>query len=72
MNSVENVNKSMYSASLHLIEASKYLSDTGFKDESNSLMILADKLLAVIEPEPEKISEEKMNSIMDEIINYGN
>lgn len=62
----------MYKASTHLIEAAKYLSDTGFKDESISLMSLADKLLDVIVPEPEKITEEKMNNIMDEIINYGN
>jgi|APSaa5957512576_1039674.scaffolds.fasta_scaffold142116_2 nitrogenase molybdenum-iron protein alpha/beta subunit len=72
MNSIENINQSMYKASTHLIEAAKYLSDTGFKDESISLMSLADKLLDVIVPEPEKITEEKMNNIMDEIINYGN
>ena len=69
---ISQVNKSMFSAAQHLLEAAKYLSDTGFQQEGVNLMILADNLVNTIIPEEPKISEEKMNSIMDEIINYGN
>lgn len=69
---MNQINKSIFSASQHLIEAAKYLSDTGFKDEAVKLIVLADNLVGVIVPEPEKITEERMTNIMDEIANYGN
>lgn len=71
MNSINQVNKSMFAAAEHLVEASKYLSDTGFKEEGVKIMVLADTLLSTMVIEPPKMTETKMQSIMDEIINYG-
>jgi hypothetical protein len=31
---------------------------------------MADEMLSIIQPETEKITEEKMNSILDEIMNF--
>jgi len=70
-NSISKMNRSIYRASFHLLEAGKHLSNVSdFREESNTLVEMANELISIIKPEQEKITEEKMNSILDEIINF--
>lgn len=63
------MNKALYMASAHLVEAGKYMSNVEeFRPEATKLMLMADELLAIIQPEPEKVSEDKMLNILDEIL----
>jgi hypothetical protein len=56
-------------ASTHLLEAGKYLSNIeSFKEESQNILQLSYMFASVIKPEIPKVSEEKMQSILDEIL----
>ncbi len=72
MKSIKQINNSLYKASLHLVEAGKYLSDTGFKEQATNVMVMADMIVSVIQPEKEKMSEERMDDILKEIMKHGN
>ena len=66
--SLRKMNNALYKTSLHLIEASKYLSDVPeFEDQSALLIMMADALINVIQPETPKMTKENMESILDEI-----
>jgi hypothetical protein len=70
-NEINRMNMSLYNASMSLMEAGKFLSNVDiFREESIRLLRMADEMLSIIQPEPEKITEEKMNSILDEIMNF--
>ena len=72
MVSIKVMNKALYNASLHLMEASKHLSNVEeFMPEARRLMHMADSMASIIEPETPKIEEAKMRSILDEILKHG-
>lgn len=67
--SIKQMNKALYMAASHIVEAGRYMSNVEeFRPEATKLMLMADELLAVIQPEPEKVSEDKMLNILDEIL----
>jgi hypothetical protein len=64
------MNRALYNASFHLLEASKHLSNEElFQEEAEYLAKLAEDMLGIIQEEPEKVSEETMMSVLDEILN---
>ena len=66
---IKLMNKSLYNASIHLVEAGKHLSNVEeFRLEAAQLMKMADEMLSIIKPEPDKVPQEKMLSILDEIL----
>lgn len=66
---MDKMNENLYSAAMHLFEASKYLSDVD-KKFAIKYIADADKLLSIIKPiEETKVSEEEVDSILDEIFN---
>lgn len=66
------MNKALYHASFHLMEASKHLSnEESFREEAVQLMEMAKEMASIIQPEEEKVAEEKMLSIIDEILSIG-
>lgn len=68
---IKQMNIALYNASIHLINASKSLSDVPeFANESLMLITMAHKFAAIIKPETRKVTEDRMKSIMDEIINF--
>jgi hypothetical protein len=68
---LKKMNKSLYAASFHLLEASKHLSNIeSFRPVAMELLSRAEYLSNIMEPEEVKISDEKMNSILDEILNF--
>lgn len=68
---LKKMNKSLYAASFHLLEASKHLSNVeAFRPVAIELLSKAEYLANIMEPEEVKISDEKMNSILDEILNF--
>ena len=68
-NTINEMNKSLYAASYHLLEASKYLMNVEDWRPAAMELIHRAKLLAdTIQAEPEKITVEKANSILDEIL----
>lgn len=70
-NEINKMNISLYNAAMSLMEAGKFLSNVDiFREESMRLFRMADEMISIIQPEPEKITEEKMNSILDEIMNF--
>lgn len=70
-NEINKMNVALYNASLSLMEAGKFLTNVDiFREESIRLFRMADEMLSIIQPETEKITEEKMNSILDEIMNF--
>lgn len=68
---LKKMNKSLYAASYHLLEASKYLSNVeAFRPAGIELLKKAEYLANIVEPDEHRISVEKMNSILDEILNF--
>jgi hypothetical protein len=68
--SIKKMNKALYNASFHLLEASKHLSNEElFREESEFLANLAQDMASIIEQEEEKVTEDKMLSVLDEILN---
>ena len=66
---IKEMNKALYNAAIHLMEAGKHLSNVQeFRIEATQLMKMADEYLDIIKPEPDKVPEEKMLSILDEIL----
>ena len=72
MNSIKKMNKTLYNAAFHLTEAAQHLTNVEeFREEAVVLFKMADGMLAVIKVEDPKISEEKMNDILGEIMEFG-
>lgn len=72
MASIRVMNRSLFNAAFHLKEASKHLSDVEeFRPEAIQLIKMANELVCVIEPETPKVEEDKMRSILDEILKHG-
>ena len=70
---MKKMNNALYSASFHLLEASKYLSNIeDFRPVGQDLLEKAQFLINIIKIEEDKISEEQVNSILDEILNFNN
>lgn len=68
---VKKMNAALYHASVHLLEASKYLSDVHeFEDQAATLMLMADYLVNIIQPETPKMTMQTMESIMGEIAKF--
>jgi hypothetical protein len=66
---IKQMNKALYMASFHLMEAGKYMSNVEeFRPEAVRLLSMANELSAIIQPEQEKVSEDKMLNILDEIL----
>ena len=65
---LKQLNYSLFKSAEHLYEAGKYMMVFN-KERGLKMMNEADAILAVIKPEEEKVPEEKLNSIMDEIMN---
>jgi hypothetical protein len=67
--SIKKMNRALYNASLHLMEASRHLSNEElFREEAEKLAQMAAEMAAIIEAEPEKVSDDRMGSILDEIL----
>jgi|SaaInlV_150m_DNA_2_1039686.scaffolds.fasta_scaffold83869_1 hypothetical protein len=67
---INQINTRLLKTVTHLIDASKYLSDIPeFQEESYKIALLAKCFIDVVEPQKEKITEETINSILDEILN---
>ena len=70
-NEIRDMNLALYNASMHLLEAGKYLSNIQkFREESILLLDMAKDMTDIIQPEIPKIDDERMDSILDEIINF--
>ena len=70
-NPMKTMNTALYAAAFHLLEASKHLSNVeDFRPASQELLAKAKFLADIIKIDPDKISEEKINSILDEILNF--
>jgi len=68
--SIKRMNKALYNASFHLLEASKHLSNEElFREEAEFLANLAKDMASIIQQEEEKVTEDKMLSVLDEILN---
>jgi type VI protein secretion system component VasF len=71
MPSIKEMNHALFRSAFHLNEAAKYLSNVQeFEEEANKLFEMAYEMISIVQPEPEKVSEDKMQSILDEIINF--
>jgi hypothetical protein len=69
--SIKQMNRALYNASVHLLEAGKYLSNVDeFRAEAEHLFKMAAGLSEIMQAEPEKVSEEAMINILDEIMNF--
>jgi hypothetical protein len=70
--SIKKMNRALYNASFHLLEASKHLSNEEmFREEAEYLANLAEDMASIIQEEPEKVTDEQMTSVLDEILNIG-
>jgi hypothetical protein len=68
--SIKKMNRALYDASFHLLEASRHLSnEESFREEAEHLARLAADMASIIQEEPEKVTDEKMMSVLDEILN---
>jgi len=70
-NPIRQMNKALYGAAFHLNEAGKYLTSVeDFRPDAVRLFDMAEEMLDIIKPEEQKVTEEKMNSILDEIMQF--
>lgn len=70
MHDINEVNRSLYMAATHLAEAGKYLSNVEeFGAEATKLFTMADEMLGIIQPEPEKITKDRLQEVLSEIFN---
>ncbi len=68
--SIKKMNRALYNASFHLLEASRHLSnEESFREEAEFLANLAQDMSSIIQAEEEKVTEDKMMSVLDEILN---
>lgn len=68
---IKEMNHALFNSAFHLNEAAKYLTNVErFHDEAIQIFEMAFEMISIIEPEPEKVSEDKMTSILDEILNF--
>lgn len=68
---LRQMNRALYNASLHLFEASRFLGDMPeFEDEALVILAMAHNMVNIIQPEEQKVSEDKMQSILGEIIGF--
>lgn len=71
MASIKKMNKALFNASYHLLEAGKHLSNVGeFADEANKLFLMAEEMSDIIKPEPQKVTDDKMKDILSEIMKH--
>ena len=71
MATLRQVNISLFRASEHLFEASKYLYNVPeMREDALRLLLMARAMVDVIEPEEQKVTQERMESILGEIINF--
>lgn len=69
--SIKKMNKALYAAGHHLLEASKHMSNVEeFRPEAQKLLAMSEFFVSIIKEEPEKVTEDKMLSILDEIMNF--
>lgn len=67
--SVKQMNKALYRASFHLLEASKYLSNVEeFREDAFNIFQMSVEMASIIQPEPQKITDETMASVLNEIL----
>ncbi len=71
MDTKDEMNMKMYNAAIHLMEAAKWMSDV---DGTFALRFaaIADKMLSIIDAPEQKVSDERMDNIMNEILNAEN
>jgi len=65
---VKQLNYSLFKAAEHLAEAGKYMLVFN-RERGIKMMEEADMILSVIKPEEEKVPQEKLETIMNEIMN---
>ena len=66
--SIAEMNIALYKASIHLLEAGKYLSNIQeFMPEAGRLFKMSQEMAAIIQPEVSKVTEEQMSDILNEI-----
>ena len=65
------MNRALYAASFHLLEAAKHLSNVPeFRPACEELLQKAKFLSDIIEVDEQKISDEKIDNILNEILNF--
>ena len=64
---LKDLNYSMFKCAEHLLEAGRYMLILN-RERGIQLMAEADMILKIIQPEAEKVPEEKLESIMNEIM----
>ena len=65
---LRKMNRSLYAASFHLLEASKHLSNIeSFRPAAQELIEKSHFLVSIIDVGPDKITDEKIASVLDEI-----
>lgn len=70
---MRKMNRSLYAASFHLLEASRHLSNVAeFRPAAFELFEKSQFLADIIEIESDKISDDKISSILDEIFSIDN
>lgn len=65
---LKQLNYTLFKSAEHLAEAGKYMLAFN-KERGLAMMAEADMILSIIKPEEEKVPQEKLESIMDEIMN---
>lgn len=69
--SIEQMNNAMYNAAAHLYEASLHMRTVPeFEPEANKLLEMAHGLAAMIQAPQEKITEEKVDEVLSEIMEH--
>jgi len=68
MNSKELMDNRIYNASVHLFEAAKYMSDVN-KEFAANILLIADRMLSILDVPEQKVSNERMDEILNEILN---
>jgi hypothetical protein len=67
--SIKHMNRALYNATFHLMEAGKHLSNVEeFREDAQRILLMADNMASIIQEEPEKVTPARMLSILDQIL----
>lgn len=70
---IKIMNLALYNASVHLAEASKHLMNVPeFSDQTAVLLLMADRLASIIQPDIQRMTFENMSSVLQEIAAFAN
>jgi hypothetical protein len=64
----ETMNTHLHNACVHLINAAKCLTEVGADEAAHGILSMADQILAMMDAPPQRVSKERMDELLSDIM----